>query len=288
LKKLYRKLFCISSQEKVSDQVFKTRTTLFVLTILACLTALSSMTFAFFAANATSSGNTIAAAYYSLAIDFAGAQAVTGDGYTFTAPAAEENLHSVALTADADGATRGYCKIVIGDETYITEQIAPGETLELKIQVDAGTNVAFYPSWGTAVIHVDDIDNEYGDGDTIVVDEPNAGEPNGEASAIGDDPTGGSEPSDGSDPANGSNQPDENDPSIGKDQPTGSDPTDGNDLTDGSNLTDGSDLVDGSDLTDGSDPTGGNDPTDGGDRPGDSDTPAADGETAANQNAPDA
>ncbi len=142
LGKLYKQLFYIPKHEKLRDKVFRCRMVLSLLSIVACLTMLVSSTFALFHMSISSNNSTIESAYYSVQIEDI-------DNNTYTCPLVSDDKHTFTIKAEGTAST-GYCKIQVGDQTYYTEQIAQGTSLELTIQAAEGTVINFTPQWGTS------------------------------------------------------------------------------------------------------------------------------------------
>lgn len=128
-----------------------------VAVLLLCAMAVTA--FAYFTSAKTAFVREIPAAVYGAEVceQISGA-VVEGD---YVCPKAEGDLHSFTITASGSAST-GYCAITLGEDTYTTEQIAPGTSITLTIRAEAGSVIRFTPSWGTA-----SGDLHYGDGDTI-------------------------------------------------------------------------------------------------------------------------
>lgn len=148
--KIYREFFYIPKHAKVSDRVFKTRTTLSMLTILACCIIFCSTTFAWFTSNQRSEVAPITAASYSLSIAIDGQTIGTSDNtknISYTCPLTTDDKHTVVITP-AGTAQTGYCVIDAGGKTYSTVQIGKGASLSLTIQAEKGEEIKFSANWG--------------------------------------------------------------------------------------------------------------------------------------------
>ncbi len=138
--KLYKELFYIPKHEKLPDKVFRCRMVLSLLTILACAVVMAASTFALFYSEVSTDTSTIASAYYSVTVDSA-------ENGIYICPLAFEDKYTFEIKADGT-ATTGYCKILVGENVYYTEQILQGESLILTVQAAEGTPIMFLPQWG--------------------------------------------------------------------------------------------------------------------------------------------
>ena len=148
--KIYREFFYVPKHAKVSKRVLKTRTTLSLLTILACCIIFCSTTFAWFTSNQHTAVSPITAASYSLTIVIDGTTIGTSDNkssISYTCPLAAEDRHTVTF-APTGTAQTGYCVINAGGKTCSIVQIHAGESLSLTIRAAVGETITFSANWG--------------------------------------------------------------------------------------------------------------------------------------------
>lgn len=112
-----------------------------VVILLLCAMAITA--FAYYSFASTAVVENILAADYTLEI--CGQGNGDPDNGMYVCPDGEMN--SFALTASGTAST-GYCTVTVGENVYITAQIAPGETIVLSIRAEEGTAIRFDPSWG--------------------------------------------------------------------------------------------------------------------------------------------
>ncbi len=144
--KLYKDIFCIPKQEKLTDKVFRHKITASILTIIVCTVVMAASTFALFYMEVSTDNSTIASAYYSVTVD----KAKNG---VYICDLAFDDKHTFVIKADGT-ATTGYCKIQVGEQYYYTEQIPNGSSLTLTIKAKKDTVIIFTPQWGTSSYHV--------------------------------------------------------------------------------------------------------------------------------------
>ena len=171
------------TNENIADKAFTQSIVISVVGILLCIVALCSATYAWFAADISSSKNTISAAFFDLDVQIVktASQITTvaeGETNTQGEPSAE-GQQLAALTADygiytleagctyqvtlsvSDGATasKGYCDMVIyangGETTYRSPNMtknADGSSsaivFQLTVKGTGTVQVVFQPKWG--------------------------------------------------------------------------------------------------------------------------------------------
>lgn len=139
--KLYKELFYVSKNEKLTEKVFRCRMAVSLLTILACTAIMAASTFALFYMDVSTDHSTITGAYYAVTVDNA-------EDEIYICPLKYEDKHVFEIKANGT-ATTGYCKIQVGESTYYTERIFQGQSLVLTVQAAQGTPIFFTPGWGT-------------------------------------------------------------------------------------------------------------------------------------------
>lgn len=126
-KKLFSGLLYVPKHGKVSDKEFTRIMISSVLGIMLCVICLAGLTWAWFSGSVSSAANNITAASFNIKID------VKVKGTETIIPPTEENgiysfslennkIYDVKITADGTSTT-GYCKVILGENTYYTIQI---------------------------------------------------------------------------------------------------------------------------------------------------------------------
>lgn len=167
-KLLYK--FFASKEEKLTDKAFSHSLLVSVLSILFCLVALCSITYAWFVGETTSTGNTLVSGSFDLTIT------VTKDDTVF--PVTDDANHdgvrlcrlneagtyTVNLEVKDGSSVQGHCLVKVGNgEFKHTDALSPEspadnggavfDTLSFSITVteDTETVVVFEPRWGVVV-----------------------------------------------------------------------------------------------------------------------------------------
>ena len=145
-----------SKPEKLTDKAFTRLMLTSVLGILLCLTCLCSVTWAWFGADISAKDNKIQSACFDLDIlvEDGGAARLSpinavADGREYELR--EVGIYTVTLKMSASStASKGYCKIVIGEDAYCTASITrEADSYVFYIDVKtAGAKVSFDPVWG--------------------------------------------------------------------------------------------------------------------------------------------
>ena len=117
------KNFFDCKNEKITEKAFSQSLIISVVSILLCLVALCSITFAWFTAETTSSSNTLTSGSFDITVSItktdgdvstASIPVVFADGkYTLT----EAGTYTVTLTPTDDTTVKGYCVVTINEET---------------------------------------------------------------------------------------------------------------------------------------------------------------------------
>ena len=140
----------------LADKAFTQSILISVVSILLCLIALCSVTFAWFAEDVTTTNNKIEAGTFDLTV---AAEAADGseilatrgtDGiWRVTLPATQAPC-TVTLTVSAQTNVRGFCLIECGDAKWQTDAIEVGETtFTFTVAVNgADVELSLAPQWG--------------------------------------------------------------------------------------------------------------------------------------------
>ncbi len=133
-----------------------------VFAIFACMVCLCGISWAWFSVSVSTATATITTPSYTLncKINEETEIALQNEGNSYTVQAAQNtdsavqsdraqiNTCVITLTASGTSGATGYCKVVIGEEIYYTEQIIVGNSLTFTAHVPAETKIEFYPRWG--------------------------------------------------------------------------------------------------------------------------------------------
>ena len=148
-----KELFIGSKQNKLTEKGFTQSITVSVISILLCIIALCSVSWAWFSENVTSSLNTIKTGNCTVTVSVIhdgeefGPNAGTSGMYTFEA--SESYQITITSTGSAESS---YCKLVIGGQDFYTEQVStsePNNTISFTLAFDAPTEVEIITRWGT-------------------------------------------------------------------------------------------------------------------------------------------
>ena len=147
------KNFFECKDEKITEKAFSQSLIISVVSILLCLVALCSVTWAWFSEDVTSSSNTIKTGNCTVTVSVIhdgeefGPNAGTSGMYTFEA--SESYQITITSTGSAESS---YCKLVIGGQDFYTEQVSTSEqnnTISFTLAFDAPTEVEIITRWGT-------------------------------------------------------------------------------------------------------------------------------------------
>ena len=116
-----------------------------LLAILTCLAVMASSAFALFHTEVSSASNTLQSAHYTVQVD----EAPTG---TYTCTLTTNDEHEFTIKASGS-ASKGYCIIKVGDDSYYTPLIDKDDAdgITVTIQAAQNTTVTFTPRWGETV-----------------------------------------------------------------------------------------------------------------------------------------
>ena len=148
----------VKSQKNVdlADKAFTQSILISVVSILLCLIALCSVTFAWFAEDVTTTNNKIEAGTFDLTVTVTtedGSEILatrgTDGAWRATLPAAQ-TPYTVMLTVTAQTSVRGFCLVECGDAKWQTDAIEVGETtFTFTVAVNgADVELSLAPQWG--------------------------------------------------------------------------------------------------------------------------------------------
>ena len=148
----------VKSHENVdsADKAFTQSLLVSVISILLCLVALCSVTYAWFAEDVTTTNNKIEAGTFDLTVTMKAADdseiPVTRgtDGVWRATLPATQDPYTVTLTVTQDSNVRGFCTVECGDAKWQTDAIEVGETSFTFTVALNGTDVeiSLAPQWG--------------------------------------------------------------------------------------------------------------------------------------------
>ncbi len=149
MKRIYEKYIKISDDKKISENVFKSRIILSVITILSSVAVMVSTAFAFFNSNLTKEF-TMHAAVWDVAVVETISQERTSSSYMCTRTPEEGEMYEFTISRRGT-ATEGYCEIIITSpdgktDKYYTNAFA--DEITVSIQAVAGCEIQFIPKWG--------------------------------------------------------------------------------------------------------------------------------------------
>ncbi len=149
MKRIYEKYIKISDDKKISENIFKSRIILSVITILSSVAVMISTAFAFFNSNLTKDF-TMHAAVWDVAVVETISQERTSSSYMCTRTPEEGEMYEFTISR-CGTATEGYCEIIITSpdgktDKYYTNAFA--DEITVSIQAVAGCEIQFIPKWG--------------------------------------------------------------------------------------------------------------------------------------------
>ena len=144
------KNFFECKDEKITEKAFSQSLIISVVSILLCLVALCSVTWAWFSEDVTSSSNTIKTGNCTVMVSVMNETMeiplnATGT-YTFEAG----KSYKIIITSTG-AVTSSYCKLVIGGQDFYTEQVStsePNNRISFTLAFDAPTEVEIITRWG--------------------------------------------------------------------------------------------------------------------------------------------
>ena len=136
-----------------ADKIFVRSIAVSFLAAMVCIVMLSASTYAWFSRTIEST-ETIETSVYILEISAEPGATVTeenGKTYYTLAAGTEYTVTATAIANDQTNGRTGYFKIVIGDTTYISQQIDRGDQLQFTLIFDAETKIEIIECWGTSI-----------------------------------------------------------------------------------------------------------------------------------------
>lgn len=145
-----------NEEEALTDSVFLKKVIISVVTILICITALCSATYALFSEDVSAGQNNIVSGNFDLAFSAEGAGGTVAVSETpegkYTCTLTVPGTYTFTLAASADStATKGYCLVTADGTTYRTAPVYREEGGELTFTVtthEIGVKLIFTPIWG--------------------------------------------------------------------------------------------------------------------------------------------
>lgn len=174
------KNFFDCKDEKITEKAFSQSLIISVVSILLCIVALCSVTYAWFTGETTSGSNTLMSGSFDVKITVskledgvASANAIEAESnnegkYTYKLP---PGTYEISLALTEDSTVKGHCVVTIGIDTQHTDAIIGANTanvenaamtdpFKFKITVTAETTVFLEPRWGVVVNADIDYDEE--------------------------------------------------------------------------------------------------------------------------------
>lgn len=148
-----KKIF-FSDEENLSEKAFMQGIATCVFSIILCLIALCSVTWAWFSTDLSSASNTIQTGTYRLNIELTGDESMpsiiasqesqTSCTYDLTA-----GTYQIQLAVESNSVKKGYCKITIGKTDFYTEAILLNdEPFSITLTMKESSSVTFEWHWG--------------------------------------------------------------------------------------------------------------------------------------------
>ena len=144
-----------TEDEVITDKAFMRGIITSFFAIVMCIIMLGASTYAWFTTSIQST-QTIASAVYVLSIKIDGGDEILhptdrvdgNDVYTFEA----DKTYTITATAIEEETTgkTGYIKLVVGDESFVSQQIDRGETITFTLKYTEETKVTLVEGWGTS------------------------------------------------------------------------------------------------------------------------------------------
>lgn len=177
-----------SDDEKLNERVFSQSLIISIISILLCIIALCSITYAWFTTNVSSGENVVESSTFALVIEVA-----DGEGNAIAVTDNQDGTHSCTLEntgeytvvlkmTDDTTASKGYCEITLNaTEVMQTEPISDDSSIGVNpftftvAAADANTVITFESKWGISAAA------DIADGDTVGgIDEIADGDENGQ------------------------------------------------------------------------------------------------------------
>ncbi len=165
------KNFFDCKDEKITERAFSQSLFISVLSILLCLVALCSMTYAWFTGETSSKANTLTSGSFDLTVSVDGVTVTEDDKGVWHATLDKiGRTYQVTLTLTEESSVKGHCIVKVGTDTpkrtgvIMRTQAENGENSDsfvFTITVTESTTVTFEPCWGVAVNSEIDDGGEY-------------------------------------------------------------------------------------------------------------------------------
>ena len=170
--------------EKITEKVFSQSLAVSVLSILLCLVALCSTTWAWFTTGVSSANSTIKSGCFDFTVKVNGEPipVSSSESGVYTCDIPNGQTYEITLTPTEETNTKGYCAIKVNDNTARTAQftrkeLGEGYTLKLKNTTENDVAVTFEVRWGIAAQHNVEFGKTYAIGNWSPISE---GEPSGQ------------------------------------------------------------------------------------------------------------
>ena len=146
-----KELFFGSKQDKLTDKAFTQSIAVSVISILVCVVALCSVTWAWFSSEISSSSSDIKSAYCDVNVTVVSEDSKLesiGGKYSFL----KDKAYKIQISATGTAET-AYCILKIDGVDYYTAQIPTQTSIEFTLQFDAeATKVEIIRCWGTSSV----------------------------------------------------------------------------------------------------------------------------------------
>lgn len=174
------KNFFDCKDEKITEKAFSQSLIISVVSILLCIVALSSVTYAWFTGETTSGSNTLMSGSFDVKITVSKLEDGVASANAIEAESNNEGKYTykllpgtyeISLALTEDSTVKGHCVVTIGNDTQHTDAIIGANTanvenaamtdpFKFKITVTAETTVFLEPRWGVVVNADIDYDEE--------------------------------------------------------------------------------------------------------------------------------
>ena len=166
------KNFFDCKDEKITEKAFSQSLIISVVSILLCLVALCSMTYAWFTGSTSSGNNTLTSGSFDVTITVSNvddgvatasaieAESNTEGKYTYKL---QPGTYEITLKLKDTATVKGHCVVtigtateqhtaaIIGDNTTNVENLAKTDPFKFKITITKETTVVLEPRWGVVV-----------------------------------------------------------------------------------------------------------------------------------------
>lgn len=174
------KNFFDCKDEKITEKAFSQSLIISVVSILLCIVALCSVTYAWFTGETTSGSNTLMSGSFDVKITVSKLEDGVASANAIEAESNNEGKYTykllpgtyeISLALTEDSTVKGHCVVTIGNDTQHTDAIigvntanvenaAMTDPFKFKITVTAETTVFLEPRWGVVVNADIDYDEE--------------------------------------------------------------------------------------------------------------------------------